>query len=123
MKVASLRAQVALAAVPWLEQVSVGRVERPVALSSGAPAERRLDRPISQLDAMPQIAVPGLADPLQLASAHAQIDGPRVVLDHIDAHAGKVAFTGEYRTSPAQRGRTACACAPQSWTPPTWKPS
>ncbi len=45
--------------------------------------------------------MPGLADPLQLASAHAQIDGARVVLDRVSAHAGKLAFTGDYRYEPA----------------------
>jgi hypothetical protein len=46
------------------------------------------------------IAIPGLADPVQLNSAHAQIDGARVVLDRIDAQAGKLAFTGDYRYEP-----------------------
>ena len=49
---------------------------------------------------MPTIAIPGLADPVQLNSAHAQIDGARVVLDRIDAQAGKLAFTGDYRYEP-----------------------
>jgi hypothetical protein len=48
-----------------------------------------------------QLAVPGLADPLELASAHAQIDGARVVLDRVTARAGKLAFTGDYRYEPA----------------------
>jgi hypothetical protein len=48
-----------------------------------------------------EIPLPGLADPVLLASAHAQIDGARVVLDQIDAAAGKVSFTGEYRYEPA----------------------
>ena len=46
------------------------------------------------------MAVPGLAQPLQLASARAQIDGARVVLDRLDAHVGEVAFTGDYRYEP-----------------------
>ena len=48
-----------------------------------------------------QLAVPGLADPLELASAHAQIDGARVALDRVTARAGKLAFTGDYRYEPA----------------------
>jgi hypothetical protein len=97
MKVASLRAQVALAAVPWLEQVQSGqwsgdlhyRYEPGKAGWTG------------QLDLTgAQIPVPGMADPIQLASGHAQIDGARVVLDHLNAQAGKVAFTGEYRYEP-----------------------
>src|SRR5208337_171377 len=47
-----------------------------------------------------QIAVPGLADPLEIASARAQIEGARIVLDRLEAQAGKVAFTGEYRYEP-----------------------
>ena len=46
------------------------------------------------------IAVPGLADPVQLNSANAQINGARVVLDRIDGQAGKLAFTGDYRYEP-----------------------
>ena len=38
--------------------------------------------------------MPGLADPVQLTSARAQIDGARVVLDQMEAQAGKVAVTG-----------------------------
>jgi hypothetical protein len=37
---------------------------------------------------------------VELASANAQIDGARVVLDHIDATAGKSAFTGSYTYEP-----------------------
>src|SRR5262249_15068049 len=47
-----------------------------------------------------KIAVAGLADPLILAETHARIDGARLSLDRIDAHAGKLAFTGEYQYEP-----------------------
>jgi hypothetical protein len=97
MRVASLRAQVALAAVPWLEQVRSGQWSgqlhyRVAAAKAGWTGRLQLG------DA--QIAVPGLADPLQIASARAQIDGARIVLDRLEAQAGKVAFTGEYRYEP-----------------------
>ena len=97
MKVASLRAQVALAAVPWLEQVRSGQWSgqlhyRLAAAKAGWTGRLELG------DA--QIAVPGLADPLEIASARAQIDGARIVLDRLEAQAGKVAFTGEYRYEP-----------------------
>src|SRR5262249_19836761 len=39
--------------------------------------------------------------PVQVASARVQIDGPRVMLDQIDAQAGKVAFAGQYSYEPA----------------------
>ncbi|MBZ5625654.1 MAG: AsmA family protein [Acidobacteriia bacterium] len=121
MKVASLRSQVALAAVPWLEQVKSGvwsgqlnYHQGPAAAASseftaaglpgstaagllGSAAAGWTGR-LGLRDA--EIPVPGLADPVQLTSAHAQIDGARVVLDQIDAAAGKVAFTGEYRYEP-----------------------
>ena len=98
MQVASFRAQAALAAVPWLEQVRTGQWTGDLhyhrdALAHGWTGHLQLN------DA--QILIPGLADPLQLTSAHAQIDGQRVLLDRIEASAGKVAFTGDYRYEPA----------------------
>jgi hypothetical protein len=97
MKVASLRAQVALVAVPWLEQVRSGQWSgqlhyRVAAGNAGWTGRLQIG------DA--QIAVPGLADPIEIASARAQIDGARIVLDGLEAQAGKVAFTGEYRYEP-----------------------
>lgn len=97
MKVAALRAQVALAAVPWLEQVRSGewsgllhyRMEPGKAGWSGR---------LELADA--EIPVPGMAEPLRLASARAQIDGARVTIDRIRGAAGKVAFSGEYRYDP-----------------------
>ena len=63
------------------------------------PARQR-DGPDAWKLADAEIHVPGLADPLELASARAQIDGARVVLDRVEAQAGKLAFTGEYRYEP-----------------------
>jgi hypothetical protein len=157
MKVASLRSQVALAAVPWLEQVKSGQWSGQLhyhrepasasaagsggagsqgsALGSAAGASGTTAAGAAGTEssaAGPQgliaagvpgsaagvpgsiaagwtgrlelhdaeIPLPGLADPVLLASAHAQIDGARVVLDQIDASAGKVSFTGEYRYEP-----------------------
>ncbi len=97
MKVEALRAQASLAAVPWLEQVHSGQWSgqlhyRRTPKSTGWTGRLELD------DA--EIQVPGLAEPLRLASARAQIEGPRVVLDQIDGAVGKIAFTGEYRYEP-----------------------
>ena len=108
MNVSSLRAQVALAAVPWLEQLRAGRW-------SGTLHYRRSGKsPPGASDNSPQtgwtgaldiadaeLAGPALADPLLVASAHAQIDGARVVLDRLRGRAGKLAFTGDYRYEPA----------------------
>jgi len=98
MKVASLRAQVALAAVPWLEQIRSGEWSGELHYHYGSSQTGWTGR-LALRDA--EIAVPGLADPLLLASARAQIDGARVVLDHMEAQAGKVAFTGGYSYEPS----------------------
>jgi len=99
MKVASLRSQVALAAVPWLEQVASGQWGGQLHYH-WQPDRAGWTGRLELSDA--QIPLPGLADPLQLASARAQIDGPRVVLDQIDAQAGKVAVTGSYSYEPKE---------------------
>lgn len=97
MKVASLHAQVALAAVPWLEQVQAGEwqgqlhyhYDSATAGWTGAVQVRNA-----------QISVPGLADPLELASARAQINGARVDLDRMQGKAGDITFTGLYSYEP-----------------------
>ena len=97
MPVASLRAQVALAAVPWLEQVRSGQWSGSLRyhLEPGSAGwTGRLELSEAEID------VPGLADPLALATARAQIDGAHIALDHIDGSVGKLAFTGEYRYEP-----------------------
>jgi hypothetical protein len=87
---------VALAAVPWFEQVQSGQWSG--RLQYRREAGKGAWTGDLQLSAA-QLAVPQLADPLQLA-AHAEIDGARVVLDHVKAQAGKVLFTGDYRYEP-----------------------
>jgi hypothetical protein len=97
MQVASLRSQVALAAVPWLEQVRSGRWSGQLRYHYGAD----LSGWTGQLDLSDaEIPVPGLADAVQLASAHAQIEGARVVLDRVEAQVGKTGFTGSYSYEP-----------------------
>ena len=118
MKVASLRSQVALAAVPWLEQVRSGQwsgqlhyhrgpagsgpaASRAVPPARGSPPASPASGWTGRLELQDaEIPIPGIADPVLLASAHAQIDGARVVLDQLDAAAGKVSFSGEYRYEP-----------------------
>ncbi|MGO9262770.1 MAG: hypothetical protein ACLQU1_41805 [Bryobacteraceae bacterium] len=97
MKVASLRSQVALAAVPWLEQVHSGQWSGRLEYHRD-PDESGWKGDLQLQDARMEIA--GLADPLQIAAAHAQIDGARVALDHLQAQAGGLAFTGDYRYEP-----------------------
>ncbi|HEY1495951.1 MAG TPA: hypothetical protein VGF49_15470 [Candidatus Solibacter sp.] len=98
MKVQSLRAQVALAAVPCLEQFTTGQWSGDLHYHRGLPELSGWSGRLALTDAT--IAIPGLAEPVQLNSAHAQIDGVRVVLDRIDGQAGKLAFTGDYRYEP-----------------------
>lgn len=104
MDVKTLRAQVSLAAVPWLEQLQSGRWKGQLHYRSKQPGAAAQDSTgwsgvLDVSDA--ELAVPGLADPLQLTSAHAQITGARVVLDRVVGQAGKLAFTGDYRYEPA----------------------
>ena len=97
MQVASLRAQAALAAVPWLDQVRSGqwagllRYHRDPEKSGWT---GRLQLTGAELD------VPGLADPVKLATARARIDGARVTVDRVEATLGKTSFTGEYAYEP-----------------------
>ncbi len=97
MKVESLRSQVALAAVPWLEQIRSGTWSGELHYHYGADLSGWTGR-LAVSDA--EIPVPGLADPVQLASANAQIERARIALDHIQAQAGKNVFTGSYAYEP-----------------------
>ncbi|MGD0496863.1 MAG: hypothetical protein ABSC23_00340 [Bryobacteraceae bacterium] len=97
MKVVSLRAQVALAAVPWLEQVASGSWTGLLRYHADPAAAGWTGR--LQL-AGAEIPVPGLADPFRLNAARVRIEGARVTLDRLDAHVGKLAFTGEYSYEP-----------------------
>ena len=98
MKVASLRAQVALAAVPWLEQAGSGQWSGQLRYHYDPSAAGWTGK--LQVAGL-EIPVPGLADPVQLVSARAQIDGARVALDRVDGRVGKIAFTGDYTYEPA----------------------
>jgi hypothetical protein len=97
MRVVSLRSQVALAAVPWLEQVTSGRWTGLLRYHSDSAASGWSGR-LQLADA--EIPVPGLADPLRLVTARVRIDGARVTLDRLTARAGKLAWSGEYSYEP-----------------------
>jgi hypothetical protein len=97
MRVGSLRAQVALAAVPWLEQVKSGTWSGQLHYhytpsAAGWSGELRVKQAV--------IPVAGLTDPVELIGARARIDGQRVVVDQIRGKAGTLAFTGEFRYLP-----------------------
>ena len=93
MRVESLRAQAALADVPWLVQVPTGTWSGRLECGN---AGWRGD--IELRDA--QLPLPGLAEPVALQSAYAHIDSARIVLQGIHARAGQIAFQGEYRYDP-----------------------
>jgi hypothetical protein len=97
MNVASLRTQVALAAVPWLERVQAGQWSGLLHYHyepESAGWTGRLQVAGAELD------VPGMADVVRLTSARVQIDGSRVALDRMAGTAGKLSFTGEYTYEP-----------------------
>jgi hypothetical protein len=100
MRVESLRAQAALAAIPWLNQVSSGTWNGQLRYQIAAPASAKTGwtGAIDLQDA--QFPLPGLAEPVAVESASAHIDGARVTLDRIHAQAGKIAIEGEYRYEP-----------------------
>ena len=104
MNVASLRSQVALAAVPWLEQVRAGRWKGQLHYTSRPQAGGEDEEQTGWTGrielANAEIPLAGLSDPLRVIAANAQIDGPRVMLDRIRANAGKVELQGEYRYEP-----------------------
>jgi hypothetical protein len=97
MQVASLRAQAAAAAIPWLEQVRSGRWTGTLQYHLGG-GEAGWKGRLEVRDA--EIPVPGFASPVRLTAARAQIDGARVTLDRLQGALGKLAFTGDYRYEP-----------------------
>jgi hypothetical protein len=98
MKVGSLHAQAALAAVPWFEQVKAGRWSGQLRYRHGKDLTGWAGR-LELADA--RIDIPGFAEPLLIGSGRAQIDGARVVLDRIEASIGKIEFSGDYRYEPS----------------------
>jgi hypothetical protein len=98
MHVSSLRAQVALAAVPWLEQIRAGRWSGQLRYRLAPGVEPGWSGRLEVREA--EIAIPGLAAPVTLERARAQIEHARVSLDRIAAGVGKLAFTGEYKYEP-----------------------
>ena len=103
MHVESLREQAALTAVPWFTQVPNGTWKGQLRYQSNAatrlvPAETGWTGDIELDDA--RFPLPGLAEPVEVQSAHAHIDGPSVTVDRIRAKAGGIAFEGEYQYQP-----------------------
>jgi hypothetical protein len=110
MRVESLRAQAALAAIPWLDQVSSGAWNGQLRYQIVPPP---LPAPPALPPALPKTGwtgaielhdakfpLPGVADPVLVQTASVHIDGARIVLDHILAQAGAIALEGDYRYEP-----------------------
>jgi hypothetical protein len=97
MRVASLRPQIALAGVPWLEQVGSGEWsgklhyhrETGKAGWTGSLQVNEVELPVD-----------GLASPLRIDSARVEIDGGRVIIDRMRGAAGKLSFIGDYSYLP-----------------------
>jgi len=100
MLVASLREQAALTAVPWLGQVSSGTWAGQLRyrLCGTQPEQSGWTGKIELGGAV--FPLPGIAEPVEVQSATAHIDGARVMLDRIRARAGAIAFQGEYQYAP-----------------------
>jgi hypothetical protein len=103
MRVQSLREQAALATVPWFAQILDGTWKgqlqyQLLAAPRSSPAETGWTGDIQITDA--RFPLPGLADPVEVQSAVAHIDGPSVTVDRIRAQAGGIAFEGEYQYQP-----------------------
>jgi hypothetical protein len=112
MDVHSLRAQVSLASVPCLEQFTSGSWSGDLRYHRDAEAAGWSGQ-FSLTDA--GIAVPGLANPVLIASARAQIDGARVVVDRIAAQAGALPFAAEYRYEPGSPRPHRLRLRAESW--------
>ena len=100
MRVESLRAQAALAAIPWLDQVSSGtwKGQLRYQIAAGPSASPGWTGAIELEDA--KFPLPGLAEPVNVESASAHIEGARIALDRIHAQAGNLALEGDYRYEP-----------------------
>jgi hypothetical protein len=112
MDVRSLRAQVSLASVPCLEQFTSGNWRGELRYHRDA-EEAGWSGDFSLVDA--NISVPGVANRVLIASAAVQIDGARVVMDHIAAQAGNLPFAGEYRYEPGSARPHRLRVRAESW--------
>ena len=100
MPIASLRAQAALATIPWLQEVTKGtwKGQFHYRFSPQTPAKNGWSGSLDLADAV--FPVPGLASPVAVDSATVKLDGVRVELDHMHGSAGKIVFDGDYHYEP-----------------------
>jgi hypothetical protein len=100
MRIESLRAQAALAAIPLLDELSSGtwKGQLRYQIATVPVVKTGWTGAIDLHDA--EFTMPGVADPLAIASAAARIDGARVALDRIRAQSGNIWIEGDYRFEP-----------------------
>lgn len=84
--------------VPLLEQFQDGIWSGAVRYRVAGEEKGQWSGAVELRDAV--VSLPDLADPLRISSAAANLDGTRVVLNRVQARAGKTRFDGDYRYIP-----------------------
>jgi len=94
MDIGALRRHAELAGIPALRDLQAGSWKGQVSYSFDPGASRWTGNIDIQ---RATIALPMLAAPVRVAAAHAEIDGPAIVVRKIQARSGDLAVTGDYR--------------------------
>jgi hypothetical protein len=98
MKVEGLQSQAALAAVPILEQVQAGIWKGALQYERAGGSSGEWSGAFQLEDAT--FALPGLAEPVLVHSAHTRLDGARVSVDQARVSAGNLKALVDYRYEP-----------------------
>ena len=98
MHVEALRSQVALAAVPWLDQVTAGTWNGELHYGWKAGAGGGWSGEIELAGG--ELPLAGVAEPLKIETARVRLEGAKLALDRMQASVGKLPFQGEYRYEP-----------------------
>ncbi len=98
MHVEALRSQVALAAVPWLDQVTAGMWNGELHYGWKAGAAGGWSGEIGLEGG--ELPLAGVAEPLKIETARVRLEPARLALDRMRATVGKLPLQGEYRYEP-----------------------
>jgi hypothetical protein len=98
MTVAGLRSQVALAAVPLLEQMQSGLWKGELRYQSDPGLAGKWSGAFELENA--EVLLPGVIEPLRVQSAFARLDGAKVELEKIHASVGEITAQADYRYEP-----------------------
>lgn len=98
MHVEALRSQVALAAVPWLEQVTAGTWNGVLRYGWKAGGAGGWSGGIELAGGEAPLA--GVAQPLTIETARVRLEGDRLAIDRMRASVGGIPIEGEYRYDP-----------------------